>query len=151
MDMPLDPDLNRIFQQSTEKTYRDFIQLVADSRQMEPDVVDQLARGRVWNGAQAKERGLVDQTGTLSEAIDAAARIAGLGSDYDVQYDERQLTTFEAFLIEITGSAMAGLGFSDSSLGLRSTLLEDLLADLKLLARSAGGFSVAAHCLCRVE
>jgi hypothetical protein len=34
---------------------------------------------------------------------------------------------------------------------LRSTLLEDLLGDLKIIARSAGKFSVAAHCLCRVE
>jgi protease-4 len=151
-DRPLDPDLRRIFQQSTENTYRDFIQLVSDARQMDPDDVDQVARGRVWSGAQAKERGLVDQTGTLREAIDAAARIAGLGSDYDVLYDERALSAFESFLIEITGSAMTRLGWSaDNSLRLRSTLLEELLYDLKILARQAGGFSVAAHCLCRVE
>jgi len=119
---------------------------------MSPDEVDQVAQGRVWNGVQAKERGLIDQTGTLRQAIDAAARIAGLGQDYDVQYDERELSAFESLLIEITGSALAGLGWADSNgLVLRSTLLEDLLEDLKVLARSAGEFSVAAHCLCRVE
>jgi len=79
LDQPLDPDLKRIFQHATERTYRDFIQLVADARQMTPEDVDQVARGRVWSGAQAKDRGLIDQTGTLREAIDAAARIAGLG------------------------------------------------------------------------
>ena len=152
LDRPLDPDLRRIFQHATEQTYRDFIQLVAEARQMSTDDVDQIARGRVWNGAQAKDRGLIDQTGTVRQAIDAAARIAGLGTDYDVQYDEREMSTFESFLVEITGSAVAGLGWADGmSVRLRSTLLEDLLGDLNLLARSAGEFSVAAHCLCRVE
>jgi protease-4 len=152
LDRPLDPDLKRIFQHATEQTYRDFIQLVADARQMSPEEVDKVAQGRVWNGAQAKDRGLVDQTGTLRQAIDAAARIAGLGSDYDVQYEERELSTFESFLIEMTGSAMARMGWTNNGgLNLRSTLLEDLLRDLSILARSAGEFSVAAHCLCRVE
>ena len=152
LDQPLDPDLKRIFQHATEQTYRDFIKLVADARQMAPDDVDLVARGRVWNGAQAKDRGLVDQTGTLRQAIDAAARIAGLGSDYDVRYEERELSAFESLLIEISGSAVAALGWTDGAgLRLRSTLLEDLLRDLDMLARSAGEFSVAAHCLCRVE
>ncbi len=152
LDRPLDPDLKRIFQHATEQTYRDFIQLVADARQMSPDEVDRVAQGRVWNGAQAKDRGLIDQTGTLRQAIDAAARIAGLGSDYDVQYEERELSAFESFLIEMTGSAMARMGWThNGGLNLRSTLLEDLLRDLNILARSAGEFSVAAHCLCRVE
>jgi len=152
LDRPLDPDLKRIFQHATEQTYRDFIELVAEARQMSADDVDQIARGRVWNGAQAKDRGLIDQTGTVRQAIDAAARIAGLGTDYKVQYDEREMSAFESFLVEITGSAIAGLGWADGmSIRLRSTLLEDLLGDLNLLARSAGEFSVAAHCLCRVE
>jgi protease-4 len=152
LDRPLDPDLKRIFQHATEQTYRDFIQLVADARQMSLDEVDRVARGRVWNGVQAKDRGLIDQTGTLRQAIDAAARIAGLGSDYDVQYEERELSAFESFLIEMTGSAIARLGWTDGgSLLSRSTLLENLLRDLNILARSAGEFTVAAHCLCRVE
>lgn len=152
IDQSLAPDLQRIFQMTTEKTYRDFIQLVADARQMNPEEVDRVARGRVWNGAQAKERGLVDQTGTLSEAIDAAARIAGLGTDFTIQYDERELTTFEAFLIEVTGSVMTRFGWGGpSEILMRNTLLENILADLNLLARNAGAFSVVAHCLCRVD
>jgi protease-4 len=152
MDRKLDPDLRRIFQIATEKTYRDFVRLVADARQMSAEDVDRVAQGRVWNGAQAKERGLVDQTGTLSEAIDAAARIAGLGMDFDVLYEERELSTFEELLIQITGGAMAKLGWAGSNgLNLRNTLLENLLEDLRTLSRNAGEFTVAAHCLCRVE
>ena len=152
LDRPLDSDLKRIFQHATEQTYDDFIQLVTDARPLERHEVEAVAKGRVWSGAQAKDRQLVDQTGNLRQAIDAAARIAGLGSDYSVQYKERELSRFEAFLIEITGSAIAGLGVGRTGLPLlRSTLLEDLLGDLNLLVRSAGEFSVAAHCLCGVE
>ncbi len=152
LDMPLDSDLKRIFQYATEQTYDDFIQLVADSRPLDRHEVEIVAQGRVWSGSQAKDRRLVDQTGNLQQAIDAAARIAGLGSDYSLQYMEPELSSFESFLIEMTGSVMASMGLGQSeNLLLRNTLLEDLLGDLSILTRSAGKFSVVAHCLCRVE
>ena len=152
LDRPLDPDLRRIFQHATERTYRDFIDLVADARRMSAEDVLDVAEGRVWSGAQAKERGLVDQTGSLQEAIDAAARIAGLGSDYQAEYDERELSPFEAFLIEITSSAMVrygpGLAAAPTFSG---TLVEDILRDLRALLQTGGGLSIAAHCLCDVQ
>lgn len=155
LDRPLDPDLRRIFEHAVERTYEDFITLVSDSRQMAPEDVLDVAGGRVWSGSQAKERGLVDQTGTLQEAIDAAARIAGLGSDYDVFYDEPEISSLEALLVEITSGAMIRLGpkFSMTLQGLPSTLVENILGDLRLLARNGGGngLTVAAHCLCDVE
>jgi len=152
LDRPLDSDLKRIFQYATEQTYDDFIQLVTDARPLERHEVEAIAQGRVWSGAQAKDRQLVDQTGNLRQAIDAAARIAGLGSDYSVQYNVREMSRFESFLIEMTGSALLGFGVGQTGVPLlRSTLLEDLLRDLYILARSAGKFSVVAHCLCRVD
>jgi len=153
LDRPLDPDLRRIFEHAVQRTYEDFITLVSDARQMSPEEVMNVAEGRVWSGAQAKERGLVDQNGTLQEAIDAAARIAGLGSDYGVLYDEPEISPFEAFLVEITGSAMVRLGmnFGAGFAALPGTLLENIAGDLRLLAGSSKGMTVAAHCLCDVE
>ncbi len=152
LDRPLDADLKQIFQHATEQTYDDFIQLVADARPLERDEVEAVAQGRVWSGAQAKDRQLVDQTGTLRQAIDAAARISGLGTDYSVQYNERELSGFESFLMEMTSTALARIGVGQTRGPLlRSSLLEDLLGDLTMLARNAGKFSVVAHCLCRVE
>lgn len=153
LDRPLDPDLRRIFQHATERTYEDFITLVSESRQMPPEAVLRVAEGRVWSGVQAKDRGLVDQTGTLQDAVDAAARIAGLGSDYEAVYQERELTPFESFLLEMASSAMARVGLGQSGLPtLPSGLLERLVADLNVLLRSSGGgLSVVAHCLCDVE
>jgi protease-4 len=107
LDRPLDPDLRRIFQYAVERTYDDFIMLVAESREMSTEEVNEVAQGRVWTGSQAKQRGLIDQTGTLQQAIDAAARIAGLGSNYYAVYDEWELSAIEAFVFEITSSANA--------------------------------------------
>jgi protease-4 len=152
LDRPLEPDLRRIFQYATERTYDDFISLVADSRQMSTDDVREVAQGRVWSGSQAKQRGLVDQTGTLQQSVDAAARIAGLGSDYYMVYDEWELSAFETFLFEMVGSAMARFDLGVPGLkGLHNTLLENILSDLKMLARSGEGVTIAAHCLCDVE
>jgi protease-4 len=152
IDRPLDDDLRRIFQRATERTYEDFIELVAGARKMEPEAVLEVAQGRVWSGIQAKERGLVDQTGTLRDATDAAARIAGLGSDYRIVYDERELTPLEAFLIDITGSVMSRFGLASHRAGmLGNTLLERILGDLEFLARSNESLTIAAHCLCDVD
>jgi len=152
LDRPLDPDLKRVFQYATENTYDDFIALVSESRQMSRAEVEEVAQGRVWSGSQAKERGLVDQTGTLQQSIDAAARIAGLGTDYHVVYDEWELSPFETFLFDMAGSAMArfDLGLSGMK-GLHNTLLENIISDLSVLARSNEGLTIAAHCLCDVE
>ncbi len=155
LDRPLDPGLRRIFEHATERTYDDFISLVAESRQMEPRAVRRIAEGRVWSGSQAKERGLVDQTGTLQDAIDAAARIAGLGGDYEAYYDEPELSPVESLLLELTGSAVARLGLptlgSSALSQLPLTLFENVADDLRVLSRSQGGLTVAAHCLCDVE
>ncbi|MGD8580165.1 MAG: S49 family peptidase, partial [Lysobacterales bacterium] len=108
-----------------------------------------VAGGQVWSGSQAKERGLIDQTGTLQQAVDAAARIAGLGSDYRVAYAERELSPAETFLLQMVGSTSARLGLDVSAApALHNTLLESILDDLGRLARAGGGFSVAARCLC---
>jgi protease-4 len=152
LDRPLDPDLRRIFQHATERTYKDFIGLVSDYRNMDREAVLEVAQGRVWSGVQAKDRGLIDQTGTLQQASDAAARIAGLGSDYDVVYDERELSALEAFLIEMTSSVM--VRFNPGMTGMKAlhnTLLEKVLADLEFLLRSNDTLTIAAHCLCDAE
>ena len=119
---------------------------------MSTEAVQEVAQGRVWTGSQAKQRGLVDQTGTLQQAVDAAARIAGLGSDYHAVYDEWELSAVETFLFEMMGSAMARFDLGISGLaGLHNTMLENIISDLKMLSRSNDGITIAAHCLCDVE
>lgn len=152
LDRPLDPDLKRIFQHATDRTYEDFVGLVANARSMEPEQVDEVAQGRVWSGTQAQQHGLVDSIGTLQQSIDAAARLAGLGSDYDVVYDEWELSPIEVMLFEMVGSAATrfGLGLSARPV-LADSLLGEVLDDLHLLMGSNEGLTIAAHCLCEVD
>ena len=61
-----------------DRIYDDFTAKVADGRRLPRDHVDEIARGRVWTGADAKERGLVDELGGLRVALDVARERAGL-------------------------------------------------------------------------
>jgi protease IV len=65
--------------------YADFVQRVADGRGMTVESVDAVARGRVWTGADALARGLVDELGGLRTAIDRAKALAGLDRDAEVK------------------------------------------------------------------
>ncbi|MEJ2382916.1 MAG: signal peptide peptidase SppA [Xanthomonadales bacterium] len=151
LDRPMDDDLKRIFQAAVERSYADFITLVAAGRGQSPAAVQEVAQGRVWSGGQALEHGLVDQTGTLQQAIDSAARIAGLGTDYEAVYDEWEISPFEAMLLDMTGGVATRFGAGQGATLLRLPLVENILSDLRLLAGSNGGLTVAAHCLCGVE
>jgi protease IV len=61
--------------------YRDFTQKVAAGRRMPVERVDEIARGRVWTGADAAANGLVDEIGGLHTAAEIARRRAGLPAD----------------------------------------------------------------------
>lgn len=65
--------------------YADFVERVADGRKLEVATVDGLARGRVWTGADAKDRGLVDELGGLRTAVNRAKVLAGLDPDDQVR------------------------------------------------------------------
>lgn len=84
-----------IIQTNVEEGYETFISRVAEGRGMHPDSVKKVASGRVWTGAQAKERGLVDVLGGLNTAIDIAAAKINAGEDYRVIYYPEQKTWIE--------------------------------------------------------
>ncbi len=64
--------------------YDQFVERVATGRELEPAQVDAIAQGRVWTGAQAHERGLIDELGGLHEAVVRAKLASGLEADADV-------------------------------------------------------------------
>jgi protease-4 len=61
-----------------DRVYDDFTSKAAEDRGMEVEALRAVAKGRVWTGADAQRRGLVDDLGGLAEAIDAACRAAGV-------------------------------------------------------------------------
>ncbi|MFA9430486.1 signal peptide peptidase SppA [Egicoccus sp. AB-alg2] len=67
--------------QLLDRVYDDFVERVAAGRGLPREQVQQIARGRVWTGADARQRGLVDELGGYREAFAAARRLAGLPAD----------------------------------------------------------------------
>ncbi|HSB35673.1 MAG TPA: signal peptide peptidase SppA, partial [Thermoanaerobaculia bacterium] len=95
LDRPLKPEVGRLIQLLIDKGYEDFLARVAEARKIPRDDVNKIARGRVWSGADAKDRKLVDRLGGLPEAIASAAEMAKLPRDARVWYVEKDKTLKE--------------------------------------------------------
>lgn len=91
---PLDPMELNVMQQMVEETYGLFTQRVANGRKMTVAAVDSIGQGRVWSGKDAIGIGLVDELGSLDDAIAKAAKLANV-SDYKVAYYPHQKSFFE--------------------------------------------------------
>jgi protease-4 len=74
------------FSASMDKTYDEFVQRVATGRHLPVERVREIARGRVWTGAQGLGLGLVDQLGGVTEAIGKARELAKIPADQSVRY-----------------------------------------------------------------
>lgn len=98
---PLDAEETAYMQASVEDIYEKFTGIVAEARDMDVDEVDAIAQGRVWTGSDALGIGLVDEIGTLEDAINyAAVSIEGVTSSSDVLIQEypAPMTTFQMLL-----------------------------------------------------
>jgi protease-4 len=77
-DRPLSAEVADTLQQSVDDLYEQFLALVMESRGLDRETLDGLAEGRVLSAPDARAAGLVDELGSLADAIDDAAEIAGL-------------------------------------------------------------------------
>lgn len=77
---PFDPDELEALNRLVMDTYRQFKEKVEDGRNLAPEKVEEVARGRVWSGRDAKDAGLVDELGGFSEAVVAARTLADMPS-----------------------------------------------------------------------
>lgn len=93
----LTPHGRAMITKSVEGTYKRFVGFVTENRKKTFEQVDNVGGGRVWSGTRAKELGLVDELGTLQNAIQFAAQKAGL-KKYDVEAFPRKKSKFEQIL-----------------------------------------------------
>jgi protease-4 len=100
---------------SIKKIYHDFVSLVAKSRKLDVNYVDSIARGRVWAGTDAINIGLIDSIGGLTDAINYAAKEAGLAEDFRIREYPREKSLIEKLVEEMTGNAQTR--FVKSELG----------------------------------
>jgi protease-4 len=94
----------QILQEMIDDIYLQFVRAVAEGRAMDESEVLELADGRIFTGRQAKEMGLVDELGNFQDAIDLAAKLAGIeGKPKVVEYGRRSPfeTLFGVFAYEL--------------------------------------------------
>ncbi len=88
---PKTPEELAVFQNLVDWIYGEFVGKVAEARKLKREVVEEIAQGRVWSGAEAQKLGLVDEIGGLDAAIKFAATKAGLGANYRiVEYPQKK-------------------------------------------------------------
>ena len=101
---PFDDAERDYMQASVENIYDKFVNIVAEGRELESDYVDSIAQGRVWAGSDALKIGLVDEIGTLEDAINYASSLVGDAdrSSLNVVEYPKPMTSFE-MLMEMLG------------------------------------------------
>ena len=154
---PLDPRFGQLVQSSINNVYREFTTRAAAARKTTPAKIDEVGQGRVWTGAQAKERGLVDRLGSYGDALRSAARRANLKGDFRIAYVERPGSAFERFLSTLGVSAAQAMTIQ-VKLGMLPDALPNaavagVAKDLGWLSELADGkkpFAAVTHCLCEL-
>ena len=106
---PLSPEGREILQSLVDNVHSQFVAAVAKSRGMDEALVRKLADGRIYSGAQAKELGLIDQFGTLEDAIELAAKRAGITVEPAVYYSRpEQERWWERMFMGVIGRRLPG-------------------------------------------
>src|SRR3984957_3262007 len=151
LDRALTPASRQILQTSVDFAYAEFLRRVGDGRKKPVEDVDKIAQGRVWAGVDAQRVGLVDHLGGLKDATDAAAKLAELGSDYDVGYIEPELSLREELLMQLRSETLhiaqiAGLIPPRTDI---ERVLDPVLEQARAIAKLNDPRGLDAYCWCR--
>ncbi len=123
---PVDEKLDAMFARWASSAYQRFVDVVAQSRGKEPEYIRSIAGGRVWLAPSALELGLIDQLGTMEDAIKYAAALAELENyrvDYVVKPLSPSIALLRQFWITAGGSHARSFNlFADSASRLMETL-----------------------------
>jgi protease-4 len=153
---PLDKRLAQVIEAGIGHTYNEFLDVVATNRKSTPDKINEVAQGRVWSGAQARERGLVDSVGGLDLAIKSAARRAGLGDSFRIEYIEHEPRGLDRYLALFFGQLGATLrddfGWDTLARALTGTLAPRAPLELRLLLEAKDQpMRALSYCFCAIR
>ncbi len=104
---PFNEEETRLMQDYVDDIYTNFVNIVAEGRDMTYEAVDEIAQGRVWTGADALKIGLVDEIGTLEDAITYAASMAGDPdvASWNVVGYPKPLTVMQQIMAQLGGKS----------------------------------------------
>jgi protease-4 len=152
---PLGEDMKGLLELSIRHTYADFVSKIAEHRERPVAEVDAAAQGRVWVGADALDRGLVDRLGSLADAIESAAELAGLESGtYGLDYVELELGFAERLVLSMTAKVLAGVGRVVELPRWPAAVtqaLESTLAPMAFIDRLNDPRGIYAYCFCDTQ
>lgn len=144
----ISPEAERLIQMGVDSTYRRFLGLVSESRDMPVQRVDEIAQGRVWAGGAARQLGLVDQFGSLDDAVAEAAKLAKLDpEEVDPMFLDREQSLFEQFFSTVGNAEAEPAAARDmfSRIAMRpGQLLMRAIADAEQIV---AGSAIQARCL----
>ena len=141
------PQANQLIQSGVDAMYARFLNIVAQSRHKSPQQIDQIAQGRVWDGGTARQIGLVDGFGGISDAIGKAAELANLGNERGVRYLEPQ-PGFRDQLIDALSDGDSDTSVPDDAFSTLARQPEQQLAGVLAEVRSIlSGPSIQVRCL----
>jgi protease-4 len=141
------PEANQLIQAGVDSTYRHFLTIVAASRHKSPADIDKIAQGRVWDGGTARQLGLVDGFGGMSEAIAKAAELAKLGDERGVRYLEPMRGFREQLLDVFASDSDEDSASDDAFAALARAPEQQLAAAIGEIRRILSGPSIQARCL----
>ncbi|MDG5488236.1 signal peptide peptidase SppA [Sphingomonas sp. BGYR3] len=146
------PTVDAILQSGIERGYARFIGLVAQSRKLTPERVNEIGQGRVWDGGTARQIKLVDRFGNLNDAVAEAAKLAKLDpAKVHPRFLEKEPDPFTQFLAQLTKPSDSDGEASGTDLFARMTaerqaVFAQALGDVRrLIAGPSAG--VQARCL----
>jgi protease-4 len=165
----LDPRMRALVQANIDHIYAEFVAKTAQARQMEVAQVDALGQGRIWTGAQAQQRKLVDRLGDFNDAINEARQLltkrglpgSSASAPLPIRYLGPQVSAIEAvvdrylpksqwLLGDVRSQWLQALwGPGAAPVAQLSSIGEDLLWLQDVLSQSRP-FAAVAHCMCQV-
>lgn len=104
----MSPKYRAVLTENIEIIYNTFLSRVADGRGMTIAQVDSVAQGRVWTGTMAKELGLIDELGSLDDAIEYAANLVE-STDYNISLYPQYKINFEDLLRKFLGFSISNV------------------------------------------
>ena len=127
--VPYTPDQLASLNAQADAIYADFTQKVASGRKLPLAKVQEIARGRVWTGADANARGLVDQLGGFWTAVDQVKKLSGIPADQRITFERypRHKSFFDAIDEFLGGSqddvrALSNFGVLMNAPGVRQAV-----------------------------
>jgi protease-4 len=139
INAPFTPEQHAQVEAEADLFYTDFVQRVAEGRNMSAQAVEAVAQGRVWTGADALERGLVDELGGLHTAVRRAKVLAGLPEDAKVRIVNYPGSSLWEFLRPRPSSQPAAASLSDA---LGALISQSVIGIVQQAERTLSGASV---------